>query len=71
VFGAIYQLAPTEAFPMSAGWLLLSFFFFDYDRGPPLVELAPEAHAHGKGERDAIVDLAWVVCGRRDAWLLR
>jgi hypothetical protein len=69
VFGAVYQLALTEALPMGAGWVLLSFLF-EYDREPPLVELAPEARAHGKGERDAILDLARVVCGRRNAWLL-
>jgi hypothetical protein len=49
--------------------VLLSFFF-EQDWGPPLVEPALEAYEHGE-ECDVIVDLARVVCGRRDAWLLR
>ncbi|KAJ7342899.1 hypothetical protein DFH08DRAFT_938228 [Mycena albidolilacea] len=38
------------------------------DRGAPLVEPALEAYEHGEG---VIMDLVRVVCGRRDAWLLR
>ncbi|KAJ7028418.1 nucleoside phosphatase family-domain-containing protein [Mycena alexandri] len=64
-FGGVYQPALSEAFPPSAGRVLLLSYF--YDRVAPLV---PEpVGGQLTATVEAVAELAKVVCAGRDTWL--
>ncbi|KAJ7602407.1 nucleoside phosphatase GDA1/CD39 [Mycena polygramma] len=67
-FGGVYQPALSEAFPASAGRVLLLSYF--YDRVAPLVP-EPEAGEELTATVELIADLAGAVCLGRDEWLKR
>ncbi|KAJ6585612.1 nucleoside phosphatase family-domain-containing protein [Mycena capillaripes] len=63
-FGGVYQPALSEAFPPSAGPVMLLSYF--YDRVSPLM---PPSEGQLSTTVDAIGDLAKAVCVGRDEWL--
>ncbi|KAJ7738331.1 nucleoside phosphatase family-domain-containing protein [Mycena metata] len=65
-FGGVYQPALSEAFPPSAGRVLLLSYF--YDRVAPLMP-EPLGGEQLSATVEAIAELAKVVCGGRDKWL--
>ncbi|KAJ7158067.1 nucleoside phosphatase GDA1/CD39 [Mycena filopes] len=65
-FGGVYQPALSEAFPPSAGRVLLLSYF--YDRVAPLVP-EPPIGDQLTATVGAIAELAKVVCAGRDMWL--
>ncbi|KAJ7634810.1 nucleoside phosphatase GDA1/CD39 [Roridomyces roridus] len=67
-FGGVYQPALSEAFPATAGRVLLLSYF--YDRVAPLMPML-EGATQLTATVDTIADLAKVVCNGRDAWQKR